>query len=80
MDHAIENNSNRNSKGLRLSKTILFKYDIKDKVKMVLEKNYLVLKAVVNPREGWEKEFKKMHQLGDHNLLIGDVFYDQHIE
>ncbi len=69
-----------NSKGLRLSKTILDKYDIKDKVELVLEKDYLVLKAVANPREGWEKEFKKMHKLGDDNLLIDDVFDDEHFE
>ena len=69
-----------NSKGLRLSKTILDKYGIKDKVELVLEKDYLVLKAVSNPREGWEKEFKKMHKLGDDSLLIDDVFDDEHFE
>ncbi len=67
-----------NSKGLRLSKTILDKYDIKDKVELVLEKDYLILKAVSNPREGWDKDFKKMHQLGDDRLLVDDVFDDEH--
>jgi antitoxin MazE len=69
-----------NSKGLRLSKTILDKYAIKDKVELVLEEDHLVLKAVPNPREGWEKEFKKMHKQGDDRLLIDDVFEDEHFE
>lgn len=69
-----------NSKGVRLSKTILEKYDIKDKVELVLEEDYLVLKAVPNPREGWEKEFKKMRKQGDDRLLINDVFEDEHFE
>ena len=35
-----------NSKGLRLSKTILEKYNIKDKVEMILEKG--IHKKVIN--------------------------------
>ena len=69
-----------NSKGLRLSKTILEKYDIKDKVELVLEEDYLVLKAGSDPREGWEKQFVKMHKRGDDSLLIDDVFDDEHFE
>ncbi len=69
-----------NSKGLRLSKTILDKYDIKDKVELVLEEEYLILKAIPNPREGWEKEFVKMHKRGDDSLLIYDVFDDEQFE
>ena len=69
-----------NSKGLRLSKTILDKYDLKDKVELVLEEEYLIIKAVTNPREGWEDQFVKMHQRGDDTLLIDDVFDDEHFE
>ena len=69
-----------NSKGLRLSKTILDKYDIKDKVELDFEEDYLILKAVANPRDGWEKMFKKMHKQGDDSLLIDDVFDDEHFE
>ena len=35
-----------NSKGLRLSKTILEKYNIKDKVEMILEKGQIILKPI----------------------------------
>ena len=46
-----------NSKGLRLSKTILEKYNIKDKVELILEKGHIILKPITIPRKNWEKEF-----------------------
>jgi antitoxin MazE len=69
-----------NSKGIRLSKMILEKYDIKDTIEVILEKGYIVLKPRVNPRKGWEKAFKKMHECGDDSLLINDVFEDENLE
>lgn len=69
-----------NSKGFRLSKTLLEKYNIKDKVELILEKGYIVLKPVSNPRKGWEKEFKKMNENGDDQLLFNDVFEDENLE
>tara|TARA_B100001146_G_C16019144_1_gene364312 strand:+ start:151 stop:396 length:246 start_codon:yes stop_codon:yes gene_type:complete len=69
-----------NSKGLRLSKTILEKYNIKDKVEMILEKGQIILKPIDKPRKNWEQAFKKMHQNGDDKLLLNDVFEDENIE
>ena len=69
-----------NSKGLRLSKTILEKYNIKDKVEMILEKGQIILKPIDKPRKNWEKEFKKMHQNNDDKLLLDDVFEDENLE
>lgn len=63
-----------NSKGLRLSKTILEKYNIKDKVELILEKGQIVLKPIDEPRKNWENEFKKMSSMGDDKLLMNDVF------
>jgi antitoxin MazE len=59
-----------NSKGIRLNKTLLEKYNITDKVEVVLEKDCIILKAKPNPRQGWEKSFKKMHENGDDKLLM----------
>jgi antitoxin MazE len=69
-----------NSKGIRLSKTILDKYNINDKIEVILEKEYIVLKPKAEPRKGWEKAFKKMHENGDDKLLIDDVFEDETFE
>ncbi len=66
-----------NSKGIRLSKTILDKYNITDSIEMILEKGYIILKPKSVPRDGWEKEFKKMHDNGDDKLLIDDLFTDE---
>ena len=69
-----------NSKGLRLSKTILEKYKIEDKVQLILEKDYLILKPIRDPREGWDEAFQKMHERSDDHLLIDDVFEDEHFD
>lgn len=69
-----------NSKGLRLSKTILEKYNIKDKVEVILEKGQIVLKPIDRPRENWEKAFEEMRENNDDRLLIDDVFEDEDLE
>lgn len=69
-----------NSKGIRLSKTILEKYNISDKIEVILEKNYIILKPRPEPRKGWEKAFKKMHENGEDQLLMNDVFEDETFE
>ncbi len=69
-----------NSKGLRLSKTILEKYNIQDKVEMILEDDQIILKPINKPRIGWEKAFKKMKKEGDDQLLIDSVFEDETLE
>ena len=69
-----------NSKGIRLSKTLLEKYNIKDKVELILEKGYIILKPKPEPRKGWEKAFKKMHESGDDKPLMNDVFVDESFE
>jgi antitoxin MazE len=66
-----------NSKGIRLSKTPLDKYQITDKVEFVLEKDYIVLKPVAEPRKNWEEAFAEMHRNGDDQLLIDSVFENE---
>lgn len=69
-----------NSKGIRLSKTLIEKYNIKDKVELILEKGYIIVKPISKPRRGWEKAFKEMNENGDDNLLFNDVFEDENLE
>jgi antitoxin MazE len=69
-----------NSKGIRLSKTILEKYSIQDKIEIILEKGFIILKPKTEPRKGWEKAFKKMHENGDDKLLMNDVFEDENFD
>ncbi len=69
-----------NSKGLRLSKMILEKYQIKDKVELVLEKGHIILKPVASPRQSWGDKFRKMNESGDDNLLMDDVFEDENLD
>lgn len=69
-----------NSKGIRLSKTILEKYSIHDKVEIILKDNYFIIKPKSEPRKGWDEAFKLMHKNGDDQLLIDDVFEDEDFE
>ena len=69
-----------NSKGIRLSKTLLEKYNITDKVELILETGYIILKPKSEPRNGWEKSFKKMHENGEDKLLINDIFEEENFE
>ncbi len=69
-----------NSKGFRLSKTLIEKYNIKDKVELILEKDYIVIKPVSTPRKGWEQAFKEMNERGDDQLLFDDVFENENFE
>ncbi|AWG22783.1 MazF family transcriptional regulator [Flavobacterium faecale] len=69
-----------NSKGLRLSKTILDKYNIKDKVEIILEMGRIIIKPIETPRQNWEAAFEKMSREGDDKMLIDDVFNDENFE
>jgi antitoxin MazE len=69
-----------NSKGLRLNKSILERYNIKDTVELILEKGRIILKPLDQPRKGWGNAFSKMHANQDDNLLIDDVFGDESFE
>ncbi len=69
-----------NSKGIRFSKTILEKYNIKDKVELILEKGKIIIQPLATPRKGWENAFKEMNENGDDKLLFNDVFEDETFE
>lgn len=69
-----------NSKGIRLSKTVLEKYQIQDKMELILKKDHMILKPKRSARKGWEKVFKKMHENGDDLSLIPDVFKEETFE
>jgi antitoxin MazE len=66
-----------NSKGIRLTKTLLDKYNIRDTVELSLEEDCIVIRPKSVARKGWDKAFKKMHAIGEDKLLIPDVFEDE---
>lgn len=64
-----------NSKGIRFKKDILEKYNFQDKVELILEEDYLIIRPIrqTQARAGWEKAFAAMHQNGEDNLLIDSI-------
>jgi len=69
-----------NSKGLRLSKSILEQYNINEKVEVILEKGRIILKPIEQPRKNWEASFKQMRKENDDQLIIDNVFNDETLE
>lgn len=66
-----------NSRGIRLSKTIIERYNIRDSVDLLLDKDKIIVKPLANPREGWEESFRQMSAEKDDELLINELFDDE---
>ncbi|MEO6191218.1 MAG: AbrB/MazE/SpoVT family DNA-binding domain-containing protein [Saprospiraceae bacterium] len=66
-----------NSKGLRISKSILERYNIGEQVNIRLEEEYLIIEPIAKPRANWDIAFKKMSLKNEDKLLIPDVFEDE---
>jgi len=66
--------------GFRINKALLEKYNIRDKVELILEKGQIIIGPIAEPRKGWDKAFKEMHNHGDDRLLMGDVFDEENLE
>ncbi|MBN2521435.1 MAG: AbrB/MazE/SpoVT family DNA-binding domain-containing protein [Bacteroidales bacterium] len=69
-----------NSRGIRFSKTMLNRYNIKDKVEVDFEKEQIILKPVSNPRQGWDEAFMQMRLNNDDQLIIPDIFPDENFD
>lgn len=69
-----------NSKGIRFSKTIIERYNIRDTVDLILDKGQIIIKPLAQPRKGWDKAFMEMNANGDDKLLLPDIFKDENLE
>ena len=69
-----------NSRGIRFSKTIIERYNIRDTVDLILDKGQIIIKPLSKPRKGWDKAFKEMHANGDDKLIIPDIFDEENLE
>ncbi|MGD8539869.1 MAG: AbrB/MazE/SpoVT family DNA-binding domain-containing protein [Candidatus Aminicenantes bacterium] len=58
-----------NSRGIRLSKSLIEQYNMKDEVLLEAKKDAIVIRPVENPRAGWEQSFERMRLRGDDVLL-----------
>jgi len=69
-----------NSRGIRFSKTLIERYNIRDTVDLILDKGQIIIKPLSNPRKGWDKAFTQMHTNGDDKLIIPDIFEEENLE
>lgn len=61
-----------NSRGIRLSKTLLDRYNIGDTIDLELRKRHINIKPLPRPRKGWDKAFTEMNANGDDKLLLNE--------
>ena len=66
-----------NSRGIRLSKSILDRYNIHEKVEIILEKGRIILKPIPYSRQGWEEAFREMHKKKEDLMLLPDFLEDE---
>lgn len=69
-----------NSKGIRLSKALIEKYNFQNTIELILENGFIILRPKTQARKGWEKAFKKMHKNGDDQLMLSDVYKGEDFE
>jgi antitoxin MazE len=69
-----------NSRGIRFSKTIIERYNIRDTVELILDKGHIIIKPLSRPRKGWDKAFIEMHANGDDKLIMPDIFEEENLE
>lgn len=67
-----------NSKGIRIPKAVLDKYQMKDSVEVEMRDDAIILKPVREPREGWEEAFRQAIAAGDlpEGELLGEFSND----
>jgi antitoxin MazE len=59
-----------NSKGIILSRAILERYNIQNKVVLDLRKNHINITPLNQSREGWENSLNEMNSKGEDILLL----------
>ena len=65
-----------NSRGIRLGKALLERYNIQDTVELELRKGHINIKPSFKPRKGWEKTFMEMNAKGDDILLSDNILHN----
>ena len=69
-----------NSKGIRLPLAVLKQCGIDSKVELEIKDNYIILKPIKNPRQGWAEAFELMHKNNDDSLLIPEEIDNETLE
>ena len=59
-----------NSKGIILSRAILERYNIQNKLVLELRKNHINITPLSQSREGWENSLNEMNAKGEDILLL----------
>lgn len=63
-----------NSRGIRLPKNLLDRYQLSGSIELELKDNHIVLKPTPTVREGWAEAFQRHADSNDDNPFGNDLF------
>ncbi len=69
-----------NSKGIRLSKTIMEKYNFEEELVIEMLDDGILIKPKNTSRLNWDKAFKQMHASKEDRLIVPDVLDEETFE
>jgi len=58
-----------NSRGVRIPKVWVEQLKLGDALEMTIQADRLVIHSARRPRQGWEEQFRAMHESGDDCLM-----------
>ena len=58
-----------NSRGVRIPKVWIEQLGLADEVELAVQADRVVIRSSRRPREGWEEQFRVMHERGDDRLV-----------
>ena len=62
-----------NSRGIRIPKLLLDQAELGEEVELEAGEGQVVIRAVRNPRRGWDEQFAEMADRGDDRLLHAEA-------
>ena len=61
-----------NSRGIRIPAHILQQCKIEELINIEVVDGRIIISSLQKPRQGWDEQFRLMHENGDDKLLIDD--------
>jgi antitoxin MazE len=58
-----------NSRGIRIPKVLIDQLGLEKEVEISVQRDQLVIRPTLRPRDSWEEQFKAMAKRGDDQLL-----------
>ena len=62
-----------NSRGIRIPKVLLDQAKLGDEIELEVQGDKIIIRPLLNPRQGWDEQFSEMARRGDDKLLDSEI-------